>query len=141
MATRSHASAFGASTRRNPVKLCRGGDDERARCRQEVANDLDAFIGHRPIARVEVDRDQHGHSVAVRTVAGIDLAEWLAEPRDAGRSCSPCAVRERGRRAFFIQRLFAGYPQVAEVGILNTDKALLRTNSQRGSSIGFPESH
>jgi hypothetical protein len=36
--------------------------------------------------------------------------------------------------------LFAGYPQVAEVGILNTDKALLRTNSQRGSSIGFPES-
>jgi hypothetical protein len=34
--------------------------------------------------------------------------------------------------------LFAGYPQVAEVGILNTDNALLRTNSQRGSFDRFP---
>jgi len=45
----------------------------------EAANDLDAFIGHQPIACVELDRDQSGRSVAVCTVAGIDLAEWLVK--------------------------------------------------------------
>jgi endonuclease YncB( thermonuclease family) len=45
----------------------------------EAANDLEAFSGHRPIACVELDRDQYGRSVAVCAVAGIDLAEWLVK--------------------------------------------------------------
>ena len=58
-------------------------------------------------------------------------------PFESAADPSPARIRQR---AFFIQRLFAGYPQVGEVGILNTDNALLRTNSQRGNSIDFPES-
>jgi endonuclease YncB( thermonuclease family) len=46
------------------------------RCGQK-ANDLDAFIARRPVGCVEVDRDQYKRAVAVCTVAGIELADWM----------------------------------------------------------------
>jgi endonuclease YncB( thermonuclease family) len=42
-----------------------------------AANDLYAFIARRPVDCVEVDRDQYKRAVAICTVAGVDLADWL----------------------------------------------------------------
>lgn len=58
-------------------QLCRNADGAHYRCGQKAANGLDAFIGRRPVECVEVDRDQYKRAVAVYTVAGIDLADWL----------------------------------------------------------------
>jgi endonuclease YncB( thermonuclease family) len=58
-------------------QLCRNDDGEHYRCGQKAANDLDAFIARRPVECVEVDRDQYRRAVAVCTVNGIDLADWL----------------------------------------------------------------
>ena len=58
-------------------QLCRNDDSEQYRCGQKAANDLDALIARRPVECVEVDRDRYGRVVAVCTVAGVDLAEWL----------------------------------------------------------------
>jgi endonuclease YncB( thermonuclease family) len=60
-------------------QLCRNEDSEPYRCGQKAANDLDALIARRPIECVEVDRDQYKRAVAVCTVAGVDLAEWLVK--------------------------------------------------------------
>jgi endonuclease YncB( thermonuclease family) len=60
-------------------QLCRGEDSLPYRCGAKAANDLDAFIGGRPVDCVEVDRDQYKRAVAVCAVAGIDLAEWLVK--------------------------------------------------------------
>jgi endonuclease YncB( thermonuclease family) len=62
--------------------VCRRGFVRRSfgyRCGQKAANDLDAFIERRPVECVEVDRDQYNRAVAVCTVAGVDLAEWLVQ--------------------------------------------------------------
>jgi len=58
-------------------QLCRTKDSDHYRCGQKAANDLDAFIGRRAVACVEVDRDQYKRAVAVCVVFGVDLAEWL----------------------------------------------------------------
>jgi endonuclease YncB( thermonuclease family) len=59
-------------------QLCRTKSDEHYRCGQEAANDLDSFIhSASPRECVEVDRDQYKRAVAVCTVAGIDLADWM----------------------------------------------------------------
>jgi hypothetical protein len=91
-----------------------------------------------------------GLSPALRLTA--QFAPWPASILPNGQSprCGSKAVRHAlfesaadpsprriRQRAFLIQRLFAGYPQGGEVGILNTDNVLLRTNSQRGNSIDF----
>jgi endonuclease YncB( thermonuclease family) len=60
-------------------QLCRNDDSEHYRCGQKAANDLDAFIARRPVECVEVDRDQYRRAVAICTVAGVDLAEWLVK--------------------------------------------------------------
>jgi endonuclease YncB( thermonuclease family) len=60
-------------------QLCRTKGSEPYRCGQTVANDLDAFTSRRPVECVEVDRDQYKRAVAVCTVAGVDLAEWLVK--------------------------------------------------------------
>jgi endonuclease YncB( thermonuclease family) len=60
-------------------QLCRNQESDHYRCGQKAANDLDAFIGRRPIECVEVDRDQYKRAVAVCTVIGVDLAEWLVK--------------------------------------------------------------
>jgi endonuclease YncB( thermonuclease family) len=58
-------------------QLCRNDDSEHYRCGQKAANDLDVFIARRRVECVEVDRDQYRRAVAVCTVAGVDLADWL----------------------------------------------------------------
>ena len=60
-------------------RLCRNGGREHYHCGQIAANDLDAFIARRPVKCIEVDRDQYKRAVAVCTVAGTDLAEWLVK--------------------------------------------------------------
>jgi endonuclease YncB( thermonuclease family) len=60
-------------------QLCRNQDSEHYRCGQKAANDLDALVARRPVACIEVDRDQYKRSFAVCTVAGIDLAEWVVK--------------------------------------------------------------
>jgi endonuclease YncB( thermonuclease family) len=60
-------------------QLCRSNDSERYRCGQRAANDLDAFISRRAVECIEVDRDRYGRAVAVCTVAGVDIAEWLVK--------------------------------------------------------------
>src|ERR1700694_1126706 len=58
-------------------QLCRNEESELYRCRQRAANGLDAFIARRPVDCVEVDRDRYKRAVAVCTVVGVDLAQWL----------------------------------------------------------------
>jgi endonuclease YncB( thermonuclease family) len=58
-------------------QLCRDADSNHYRCGQKAANDLAVFIDRRPVTCIEVDRDRYGRAVAVCTVAGIDLADWL----------------------------------------------------------------
>ncbi|WP_319798816.1 thermonuclease family protein [Nitrobacter sp.] len=58
-------------------QLCRDEDSALYRCGQKAANDLAAFIDRRPVQCIEVDRDRYGRAVAVCTVAGVDLADWL----------------------------------------------------------------
>jgi endonuclease YncB( thermonuclease family) len=58
---------------------CRNEESEHYRCGQRAANDLDAFIARRPVNCVEVDRDRYKRAVAVCSVAGVDLAEWLVK--------------------------------------------------------------
>jgi endonuclease YncB( thermonuclease family) len=60
-------------------QLCRNQNGEHYRCGQKAANDLDAFVGRRPVACIEVDHDQYRRTVAVCTVVGVDLAEWLVK--------------------------------------------------------------
>lgn len=60
-------------------QLCRNGDSDHYRCGQKAANDLDAFIARRPVECVEVDRDRYKRAVAVCSVGGVDLAEWLVK--------------------------------------------------------------
>jgi endonuclease YncB( thermonuclease family) len=60
-------------------QLCQNAISERYRCGQKAANSLDAFIERRPVQCVEVDRDRYARAVAVCTVAGVDLAEWLVK--------------------------------------------------------------
>lgn len=58
-------------------QLCRDADSALYRCGQKAANDLAAFIDGRPVQCIEVDRDRYGRAVAVCTVGGVDLADWL----------------------------------------------------------------
>ncbi len=58
-------------------QLCRDADSNHYRCGQKAANDLAAFINQRPVTCIEVDRDRYKRSVAVCTVAGVDIADWL----------------------------------------------------------------
>jgi endonuclease YncB( thermonuclease family) len=58
-------------------QLCRGADSMQYRCGQKAANDLAAFIDRRSVQCIEVDRDRYGRAVAVCTVAGVDIADWL----------------------------------------------------------------
>jgi endonuclease YncB( thermonuclease family) len=60
-------------------QLCRNKGSEHYRCGQKAANDLDAFVGRRQVACVEVDRDRYNRAVAVCAVAATDLAEWLVK--------------------------------------------------------------
>lgn len=58
-------------------QLCRDAESNHYRCGQQSANELSALIDRRPVQCIEVDRDRYNRSVAVCTVAGIDLGDWL----------------------------------------------------------------
>lgn len=60
-------------------QLCRNRSGEHYRCGQQAMHELIAFLNHRPVECVEVDRDQSRRAVAVCAVAGVDLAEWLVK--------------------------------------------------------------
>ncbi|BBC02686.1 nuclease-like protein [Bradyrhizobium elkanii USDA 61] len=47
------------------------------RCGAEAANDLDSYIGRRPVNYVPLNLDQYGRTVATCSIGGIDLGEWL----------------------------------------------------------------
>lgn len=58
-------------------QLCRGDDSLPYRCGAKAANELDAFIAHRPVSCKPVSRDVYGRTVATCSAGGIDLADWL----------------------------------------------------------------
>jgi endonuclease YncB( thermonuclease family) len=58
-------------------QLCRNDDSLQYRCGARAANELDAFIARRPVDCSPVSLDQYGRTVAVCSIAGVDLAEWL----------------------------------------------------------------
>ncbi|MDX3971623.1 MAG: thermonuclease family protein [Bradyrhizobium sp.] len=58
-------------------QLCRGEDSSQYRCGAEAANDLDTYIGRRPVSCVPLNLDQYGRTVATCSVSGTDLGEWL----------------------------------------------------------------
>ena len=58
-------------------QLCRGADSNQYRCGAKAANELDAFIARRPVDCSPVSLDQYRRTVAVCSIDGVDLAEWL----------------------------------------------------------------
>jgi endonuclease YncB( thermonuclease family) len=58
-------------------QLCRGDDSLQYRCGAKAANELDAFIARRPVDCSRVNLDQYGRTVAVCSIDGVDLGEWL----------------------------------------------------------------
>jgi endonuclease YncB( thermonuclease family) len=71
------AFGSGASMRRRGSQLCRGADSFPYQCGGKAANDLDAFIGTRPVSCTPISLDQYERTVATCSVNGIDLGEWL----------------------------------------------------------------
>ena len=58
-------------------QLCRGEDSVQYRCGAKAANELDAFIERRPVDCSPVSLDQYRRTVAVCSIDGVDLGEWL----------------------------------------------------------------
>lgn len=58
-------------------QLCRGEDSSQYRCGAQAANDLDAFIARRPVNCSPVSSDPYARSVAICSVDGTNLGEWL----------------------------------------------------------------
>jgi endonuclease YncB( thermonuclease family) len=58
-------------------QLCQNENSEHYRCGQKAANDLDAMIARRPVSCVDIDERSYNRTVAVCTVAGTDIADWL----------------------------------------------------------------
>jgi endonuclease YncB( thermonuclease family) len=58
-------------------QLWLGEDSLQHRCGAKAANELDAFIARRPVDCSPVSLDQYRRTVAVCSIDGVDLAEWL----------------------------------------------------------------
>jgi endonuclease YncB( thermonuclease family) len=58
-------------------QLCRGDGSIQYRCGAKAANELDAFIARRPVDCSPVSLDQYRRTVAVCSIGGVDIAEWL----------------------------------------------------------------
>lgn len=58
-------------------QLCRGEDSSQYRCGAQAANDLDTFIARRPVNCVPFSLDPYGRTVAICSVSGVDLGDWL----------------------------------------------------------------
>jgi endonuclease YncB( thermonuclease family) len=58
-------------------QLCRGDDSLQYQCGAKAANQLDEHIGGRPVSCEGVGQDQYRRVVAVCSIDGVDLGEWL----------------------------------------------------------------
>jgi endonuclease YncB( thermonuclease family) len=58
-------------------QLCRNDESLQYRCGAKAANELDAFIARRPVDCSPVSLDQYRRTVAVCSIDGVDIAEWL----------------------------------------------------------------
>jgi endonuclease YncB( thermonuclease family) len=58
-------------------QLCRGDDSNQYRCGAKAANELDAFIAQRSVDCSPISLDQYRRTVAVCSIDGVDIAEWL----------------------------------------------------------------
>lgn len=59
------------------AQLCKDAVGKAYRCGQMAANALSELIRRRPISCTEVNRDRYGRAVAVCSVEGVDLADWM----------------------------------------------------------------
>jgi endonuclease YncB( thermonuclease family) len=59
-------------------QLCRGDDSLQYRSGAKAANELDCFIAGRSVSCEVVGRGQYGRGVAECSIAGEDVAMWLA---------------------------------------------------------------
>lgn len=58
-------------------QFCRGDDSLLYRCGAKAANELDRFIAGRPVSCIDIDERTYKRVVAVCTVGGVDLADWM----------------------------------------------------------------
>src|SRR5258707_13665950 len=58
-------------------QLCRDDESLQYQCGAKAANELDTFIARRPVDCSPVSLDQYGRTVAVCSIAGVDVGEWL----------------------------------------------------------------
>jgi endonuclease YncB( thermonuclease family) len=58
-------------------QLCRDDESLQYQCGAKAANELDAFIARRPVDWSPVSLDQYWRTVAVCSIDGVDIAEWL----------------------------------------------------------------
>jgi endonuclease YncB( thermonuclease family) len=56
---------------------CRDDKSLQYQCGAKAANQLDTFIARRPVDCSPVSLDQYGRTLAVCSIGGVDLAEWL----------------------------------------------------------------
>jgi Staphylococcal nuclease homologue len=63
------------------TQLCRGEDSLQYRCGAKAANDLDAFIGGRPVSCTPISLDQYGRTVATCSVNGTWPMACQQRPR------------------------------------------------------------
>ena len=56
---------------------CRGEDSIQYPCGTKAANNLESFLNKRPIDCAPVSLDQYGQTIAVCSVDGVDVADWL----------------------------------------------------------------
>jgi len=62
-------------------QFCHGDDSLHHRCGAKAANEVDAFIARRPVDCSPVSLDQYGRTVAVCSIASVDLAEWFGDAK------------------------------------------------------------
>jgi endonuclease YncB( thermonuclease family) len=58
-------------------QTCHDDDGKLYRCGQKAANDLSNFIGSKTVSCAPQATDRYGRIVAVCSIAGGDLADWL----------------------------------------------------------------
>jgi endonuclease YncB( thermonuclease family) len=99
-------------------QLCRGDDSLQYHCGAKAANALYEHIAGRSVSCEGVGRDQYGRVVAVCSVGGTDLGEWLVSaglafdwPRySKGRYTATQKDAERGGRGVWADRMSSHGP-------------------------------
>lgn len=59
------------------TQLCRDNANRAYRCGAKAANELDAFLASHLVTCTSVGHDRYGRSVAICSVGGVDLGDWL----------------------------------------------------------------